>query len=117
MLSGFLPKMRKSYKGEFFMKSFIKLFVLIAVIAVMFSACTTVTSIGGTADPQALISSTSVITEGRTEIGSYNVILGIVATGYGEYAAAVEKAIAAGKHVTSKTVWYFVVSVTTAYAK
>ena len=103
------------------MKNISKTFGIVAVLVVLLllGSCTTMTSIGGTTDPQGLIAFTAAdaATEGATEIASYMVIMGLVTTGYDEYAAAVRQAVAAGRQVSSVTTWYFIFSRTTAFAR
>jgi len=94
-------------------------FVAGAVIfASTLSGCATASSIGGTSDMHGLMSKAPVVAEGATEIASYSVILGLIDSGYEEYAAAVKAAEAAGKKITSvtKTIgpWYAKI---TAYAR
>jgi predicted small secreted protein len=100
------------------MKKLSKFLVIIAVMAVMVSlaGCITASSIGGTSDPQGLISKGQVVAEGRTEIASYSVYVGFFTSGYEEYAAAVMAADAAGKQITTITKWFFVFTTTTAYS-
>jgi hypothetical protein len=94
----------------------------VLLAAVIFSlslaGCATVSSIGGTADVHGLISQARVVSEGVPAIGSYTVILGLFDSGYDEYAAKVQEAIAAGKTVSTvtKEYLYFFTKIT-AYAK
>jgi hypothetical protein len=86
---------------------------------VAMTACTMVTTIGGTADPHGLFggfSAAGVVNDGN-EIGSYMVILGLFDSGYADYAEAVKKAEAQGKKVATKQTWYYLATKTTAYAK
>jgi hypothetical protein len=104
------------------MKNFIKLFGIIALVAVMVTVtgCAMLTTIGGTADPHGLFTGNgkaAALTEGATEIASYSVILGIVDAGYDEYAEAVKAAEASGKKVTSVTKNFYFILKTTADAK
>jgi len=105
------------------MKNKFKLLGIIAMVAVIgFSmmSCATSSSIGGTNDPHGIFTgngAVSSVTAGASQIGSYMVILGIIDTGYPEYAAAVKAAEAEGKQVTSVTKFYYVFTTTTAYAK
>ena len=100
------------------MKNF-KFLGIIALVAVMMvlAGCATNSSLGGTADAHGLISSAKIAAEGATEIASYNVILGLITSGYEEYAAAVNAAIASGKTISSVTTWKMFLVTTTAYAK
>ena len=69
-------------------------------------SCATTTSIGGTSGPHGLFggnSSANLLTAGAQEIGSYSVILGLVDSGYAEFAAAVRQAEADGRTVVSVT--------------
>ena len=91
--------------------------VVVLAFGLLLGSCATVSSIGGTADGHGLISKAKVVADGVEEIASYSVILGLVDSGYPEYAAAVKEAEAAGKQVTSITTWYFVLTKTRAYAK
>ena len=104
---------------EFFMKRSRSFLGIIALAAIMFSlaGCATMGSIGGTADPQGLISSANVLSLGRTEIAQYSVYLGLLTSGYERYAEAVEAAIADGKHITTVTTWYVFFTTTRAYTK
>ena len=100
------------------MRNFSKLFAVIALVALLFAACATTTTIGGTADPHGLI---SMILEGNTvvgptEIGSYMVILNLIDIGYGDYAAAVMSAEAGGKQITTVNKWYYVLNIVKAYS-
>ncbi|GHV44120.1 hypothetical protein AGMMS49546_27570 [Spirochaetia bacterium] len=96
-----------------------KKLLFIAVVALALAGlagCATASSIGGTADAHGLISSANVVAGGE-EIASYSVILGIVDSGYPDYAAAVQAAEAQGKKITTVTKWLFVLTKTTAYAQ
>ncbi|MDR1319088.1 MAG: hypothetical protein LBJ90_05640 [Treponema sp.] len=88
-----------------------------AVIAIALAGCATISSIGGTADTHGLISKAKVVSDSTQEIASYNVILGLVDSGYEAYAATVRQAEADGKMVTTVTTWYFVFTKVRAYAK
>ena len=106
-------------KKEFFMKNRIKLFLIIAMVAVMSSltGCMTYSSVGSTSDPQGLISQADVVRRGATEIGSYSVYLGLFTQGYDFYVNDVREAIAEGKEVSSITTWYVFFTTTRAYAR
>ena len=92
---------------------------LIAAAALAVSiGCVTQTTIGGTADRHGLLTFSSAdVTGDGTEIASYTVILGLIDTGYADYAAKVKAAEAQGKKITSRTKFYYLVNITTAYAK
>jgi hypothetical protein len=96
--------------------------LLVGMLAVMLTfglslaGCATYSSIGGTADPHGLISKATVVADGN-EIASYSVILGILDSGYEEYAATVRQAEASGKKITTVTTNLFVLSKVRAYAK
>ena len=99
-------------------RSAVLLIVTALVLGLSLSGCATTSSIGGTSDPHGLfVSGAKVVAEGAEEIASYSVILGIVDSGYAEYAAAVKKAESEGKTVTTVTTFYFVFSKITAYAQ
>ena len=54
------------------------------------TGCVTATSIGGTSDPHGLLgggAANTAVTEGAQEIASYTVIVGLVESGYADYAA------------------------------
>lgn len=101
-------------------KNFVRWGMLAVVLTfgLLAAGCATMSSIGGTADPHGLISGASAASSGGEEIASYGIILGLLDSGYEEYAAAVKAAEAAGKKVTSVTVQYlgFYTKVT-AYAR
>ena len=100
------------------MKKFMIAITLIASLFVM--SCATASSIGGASGPHGFFTgngATDSLIDGAEEIASYSVILGIVDSGYAEYAAAVKQAEAAGKKVTSVTKWLLVLTKTTAYAE
>ena len=102
------------------MKSFIKFLWIVALVMgmVFFAGCVTNTTIGGTSDAHGLFASgADIVSDGRMEIASYSVILGLFTSGYSEYAAAVEAAIAQGRHVSSVTKTYLFITTTTAYAR
>ena len=105
------------------MKNQFKLFgiiVFITIIGFTMAGCATASSIGGASGPHGVFTgngSANALIEGATEIATYSVILGIVDSGYAEYAAAVKQAEAAGKKVTSVTRMYFFLTKTTAYAE
>jgi hypothetical protein len=101
------------------MKKLFSILVLLAVIFVM-TGCVTASSINGTADMHGLFSggaAKTAVTEGAQEIASYTTILGLVDSGYPEYAAKVNEAVAAGKTVTTTQTFLFVMFKHTAYAK
>jgi hypothetical protein len=91
------------------MKNMFKLLGIIALVAVMVSvtSCATASSIGGTADTHGLFSSARVAADGGTRVASYSVILGLFDSGYPDYANKVKVAEAAGKQITTVTIWYF----------
>jgi hypothetical protein len=94
--------------------------IIVAVIGILSISCVTASSIGGTIDGHGLFSGGGAkvaVTEGAQEIASYSNILGLVDTGYADYAAKVKEAEAAGKQVTSTTTWLLIMTKTTAYAK
>jgi hypothetical protein len=94
--------------------------ILVLVVGIMATSCVTTSSIGGTSDAHGLFSggaAKAAVTDGAQEIASYTTILGIVDSGYADYAAAVKSAEASGKQVTSTTTWLFVLTKTTAYTK
>jgi hypothetical protein len=84
-----------------------KFLVLGAVLALLFTGCATVSSIGGTIDAHGLISSANVVSSGAAVIGSYSIILGLFDSGYETYVAAVKQAEASGKTIVSVTTQYF----------
>jgi ABC-type glycerol-3-phosphate transport system substrate-binding protein len=105
-----------------FMKEKRKLLIgflaLLLTCGFVFSSCATQSTIGGTADPHGLISKAKVVAEAGEEIASYGVIVGIVDSGYEEYAATVSAAEAAGKKITTvvtKYAWFY--TKVRAYAK
>jgi hypothetical protein len=83
------------------MKTILK-FGLLVAITITVIGCATFSSIGGSADRHGLISQASVVADGQL-VASYSVILGLVDSGYGDYAAAVKQAEAQGKTVTTVT--------------
>ncbi|MDR2304164.1 MAG: hypothetical protein LBE10_06220 [Treponema sp.] len=94
--------------------------VLVAAMVLPLAGCVTASSIGGTSDAHGLFSgggAKAAVTDGAQEIASYSTILGIVDSGYAEYAAAVKAAEASGKQITTTTTFLFVLVKTTAYAK
>jgi hypothetical protein len=94
------------------------MFSIVLAFGLILGGCATASSIGGTADIHGLFASgANVVTENAQEIASYKVILGIVDSGYAEYADAVKEAEAAGKKITTVTKWLFVLTSTTAYAQ
>jgi hypothetical protein len=91
-----------------------------AVAMVVTTGCVTATTIGGTADKHGLFSgypAADAATGDSTKIASYTLVLGLFDAGYANYADKVKAAQAQGKKITTKTTWYYVVEVTTAYAK
>jgi hypothetical protein len=103
------------------MKKFYKhlgIIAIVAIIAVGMAGCATTSSIGGTTDSHGLISKAKVVSEGAQEIASYSVILGLIDSGYEDYAAKVLQAESEGKTVTTVTVMYLTFfTKVTAYAK
>ncbi|MDR1048030.1 MAG: hypothetical protein LBL64_09650 [Treponema sp.] len=94
--------------------------VLMAAMVLPLAGCVTASSIGGTADAHGLFSgggAKAAVTDGAQEIASYNTILGIVDSGYADYAAAVKAAEASGKQITSTSTFKVFLVTTTAYAK
>jgi hypothetical protein len=92
----------------------------IALVAVMVTAggCAMLSTTGGTGDVHGLFTfNVPSATDGFTEIGSYVVILGLVDSGFSEYAAKVKQAEAARKQITTVTKFYYFFTKTTAYAK
>ncbi|MDR0642924.1 MAG: hypothetical protein LBG07_10745 [Treponema sp.] len=99
-------------------KGFVLGMVVVALaFGLILGSCATASSIGGTADAHGLFSKAKVVAESAEEIASYSVILGIVDSGYEEYAAAVKEAEAAGKQVTTVTKFLFFLTKTTAYVQ
>jgi hypothetical protein len=90
---------------------------LMLTFGLSLSGCATASSIGGTADAHGLFSKAPVVAEGAQEIASYSVIIGLIDSGYPEYAQAVKAAEAAGKKVTTVTKWMVFLTKTTAYAQ
>jgi hypothetical protein len=91
---------------------------VVLVFGLFLGSCATTSSIGGTSDAHGLIiSKANVVIDSAEAIATYSVILGLVDSGYDEYAAAVKEAEAAGKKITSVTKWYVFLTETTAYAK
>jgi hypothetical protein len=103
------------------MKRLHKLSGLIAAAAlVVATGCVTATTVGGTADSHGLFTgyvAANDVTGDGAEIASYTVVLGLVDVGHDDYVAKVKAAEAQGKKIRTKTMWYLVVSTTTAYAK
>jgi len=104
------------------MKKLFSVFLLVTAVFIVvgLTSCATASSVGGVSSKNGIFTgngATAVLTEGAEEIASYSVILGIVDTGYADYAAAVKAAEAAGKKITSVTKWLFVMTKTTAYAQ
>jgi hypothetical protein len=91
--------------------------VITLAFGLVLGSCATASSIGGTGDAHGLISKAKVVADGVEEIASYSVILGLVDSGYEEYAATVKEAEAAGKQITTVTTWLVFITKTTAYAK
>ena len=94
--------------------------LIAAVTLVIATGCVTQTTISGTADRHGLLSGYSAadkVTNDGAEIASYNTILGLVDTGHAEYVTKVKAAEAQGKKIRTKTMWYIVITTTTAYAK
>jgi len=94
--------------------------IIAAAALIVTTGCVMATTIGGTADSHGLFTghpAAAKVTEDKTEIASYTVVLGLVDVGYSDYAAKVKEAEAKGKKITTKTTWYVVVLQTTAYAK
>ena len=84
-----------------------KLIVLAIVFALVLSlsGCAMLATIGGTTiDPQGVFPFASGVGEaiGATEIGSYQIILGLVNLGYPEYAKAVSTALSQNKQVATE---------------
>jgi hypothetical protein len=90
---------------------------IVLALGLLVSSCATASSIGGTADAHGLISKAKVVTEDAQPIASYSVILGLVDSGYPDYAAAVKAAEDQGKKITTVTTFYFVLNKVTAYAR
>jgi hypothetical protein len=104
------------------MKKFFSLLVLVVMLAAAFTmtGCVTASSINGTSDTHGLFSggeAKAAVTEGAQEIASYSNILGLFDSGYTEYAAKVNEAVAAGKKVTTTQTFLLVMFKHTAYAK
>jgi hypothetical protein len=91
--------------------------VVTLIFGLILGSCATASSIGGTSDAHGLISKANVVTDSAEEIASYSVILGLVDSGYEEYAATVKEAEAAGKKITTVTKWLFFLTKTTAYSR
>ena len=104
------------------MKNLLKPFgiiVIVAIIGLSMGSCATATTIGGAAGGHGFFTgngAATALTEGAEEIASYSIILGIVDSGYAEYAAAVKQAEAAGKQIVSVTKWLLFLNKVTAYA-
>ena len=105
------------------MKNILKPFGIIAVVAIIgftVASCATASSVGGASGPHGFLNgngSATTLTDGAQEIASYSVILGIIDSGYAEYATTVKAAEAAGRSVTSVTKWMLFSVKTTAYAE
>ena len=98
-----------------------KLFGIIALVAIIFSAtsCAVLSSAASGANPHGLISgnaSAAIATEGKTAIAEYTTWVFLVDSGYAEFNAAVRAAEAQGRDVTTVTRWFFIFTRTTAYA-
>jgi hypothetical protein len=107
---------------EFCMKKFFSLLVIASMLAAIFTmtGCVTASSINGTADIHGLFSgggAKAAVTNGAQEIASYSNILGLFDSGYADYVAKVDAALAAGKKVTTTQTFLFVMFKYTAYAK
>jgi hypothetical protein len=102
-------------------KSFSLLVLVVMSVALLTMAgCVTASSINGTSETHGLFSgggAKAVVTDGAQEIASYSVILGLFDSGYDEYVAKVNEAVAAGKKVTTTQTFLFVLFKYTAYAK
>jgi hypothetical protein len=84
------------------------------------TGCVTASSVNGTADAHGLFSgggAKAAVTDGAQEIASYSTILGLFDSGYADYVAKVNEAVASGKTVTTTQTWLFVLVKYTAYAK
>ncbi|MDR1288683.1 MAG: hypothetical protein LBK08_13835 [Treponema sp.] len=104
------------------MKKLFSLLVITTVLAVIFAmtGCVTASSINGTADTHGLFSgggAKALVSDGAEQIASYLNIIGLFDTGYTDYVASVNEALAAGKKVTTTKTWYYVMVKHTAYAK
>ena len=102
------------------MSRFLRLFGIIALVAVMASltGCMTMSSVGGTVDSHGLISQARVVTQGATEIASYTIVLGLLDSGYDYYTTKVKEALSEGKQVVSVTTSFLgFYTVVTAYAQ
>jgi hypothetical protein len=104
------------------MKKAFSLLVLVVMLAALFTmaGCVTASSINGTAETHGLFSGNgakAVVTDGAQEIASYSNILGLFDTGYEEYVAKVNAAVAAGKKVTTTQTFLVIMFKYTAYAK
>jgi hypothetical protein len=102
--------MKKFYK-------FSRIIAIGALIAIGLASCATTSSIGGTVDTHGLISKANVVASDAQEIASYNVILGLVDSGYEDYAATVAQAEAEGKSITTVTTTYIFFAKIRAYIK
>jgi hypothetical protein len=98
-------------------KLFLGMLGMVLALGLVLGSCATASSIGGTSDAHGLISKAPVVADGASEIASYSVILGLLDSGYPEYAAAVKNAEDAGKKVTTVTKWLIFLTKTTAYAR
>ena len=119
-LTQFPPKMAENKKGFFMNKAF-KLFGIIALAAIMFSAtsCATSSSTASGVNPHGLISgnaSAAIAIEGKTAIAEYTTWVHLIDVGYAEFNAAVRAAKAQGRDVTTVTRWFYIFTRTTAYA-
>ena len=88
------------------------------VLAFSLGSCTTMSSVGGTADSHGFFTMSSTAGSGSEEIATYGIVLGLFDVGYTGYARAVREADSAGKTIASVTKTYlgFYTKVT-AYAK
>ena len=92
--------------------------IALAAVMVVVSGCAILSTSGGTGDIHGIFTfDVPSVTNGYTEIGSYIVILGLVDSGYEEYAAKVKAAETARKQITTVTKYYYFFTKTTAYAK
>jgi hypothetical protein len=114
--------MGKIFRRSFIMKKSLSILaitvMLVAIVAM--TGCVTASSINGTADTHGLFSggaAKAAVADTAQEIASYSNILGLFDSGYADYAAKVDEAVAAGKKVTTTQTWLFVMVKHTAYAK
>ena len=116
---GGLPNI--SILKEFIMKK-LSLLVLVVMLAAFFTltGCVTASSINGSATTHGLLSGNNAktaVTAGAQEIASYTNILFLFDSGYEDYVAKVNAALAAGKKVTTTETYLFVMFKYTAYAR